>query len=115
MKSRLLIVLLAMPLLASCASLTEPAFIRTEVLQVAAFQVDCVGVEPQTCMQVRHDDGEPWSFFYGGIDGFTHETGFEYTLWVAVYRVRNPPADGSSLDYRLVKQLRRVAKQPPGT
>ena len=115
MMPRVPIAFLVLPLLASCESLTDPPFVRTEVMQVAAFRVDCVGVGPQTCMQVRHHDDEPWSLFYDGIEGFTHEAGFAYELLVAVYRVPNPPADGSSVAYRLVKKLKRVATAPPGS
>ena len=82
-------------------------------MHVAAFRVNCVGVGPQTCMQVRRDDDKPWSLFYDTIEGFTHETGYEYELLVAVYRAPNPPADGSSLVYRLVRKLRRVPASPP--
>ncbi len=65
--------------------------------------VDCVGEAPQKCMQIRRSvDGEI-EWFYDSIDGFTHEAGTSYVLDVAVSTVDNPPADASSLRYRLVE------------
>lgn len=94
---------------AACASPTDNGFLRTEVLQVAASMVPCVGVGPRSCMQVRHADNQPWTLFYDQIEGFTHVAGFQVTLRVAVYQVENPPADGSALRYRLLQELSRVA------
>ena len=110
MRRALLALLLA--LVTSCESSTGLDLERLEVLQVAAVQVDCMGLVPQKCLQVRTDDNEPWRRLYDGIEGFTHTEGFEYTLRVALFRVKNPPADGSSRQYRLVRELRRVAVPP---
>ena len=69
--------------------------------------VDCMGSGPRTCMLVKtHPDAE-WQLFYDGIEGFTFEPGFTYVLRVAVRRIDNPPADGSSLAYHLVKVLEK--------
>lgn len=71
--------------------------------------VDCVGVAPQTCMQVKRAGEEAYTNFFGQIDGFTFEPGNEYELKVEITQVANPPADGSSLSYRLVE----VVSQTP--
>jgi heat shock protein HslJ len=65
--------------------------------------VDCVGVAPQKCLQIRRSADGEIEWFYDSIDGFTHEAGTSYVLDVAVSTVENPPADASSLRYRLVK------------
>lgn len=96
-------------LLATCASPTEPGFLRTEILQVAASTVACEGVGPRRCLQVRHADTAPWSLFYDEIEGFAHVPGFQVELRVAVFRVADPPLDGSALRYRLLQELKRVA------
>ena len=109
---RLRLALFILPLLGSCEAPTGPELVRIEVLQVAAFQVDCRELwGPARCLQVRTHDDESWSMLLG-IEGFTHEAGFEYELRVAILRERNPPADGSSITYRLVRELSRVATPP---
>jgi hypothetical protein len=83
---------------------------RIAVLDIAPEQVACVGVSQQTCLRVRERPDTAWTLFYFGIEGFTFEPGFEYTLRVAIRTVKNPPADGSSLAYRLLETMR---KAPP--
>lgn len=70
---------------------------------VAADQVDCQGVAPMRCLQVRYSPDEPWQLFYDGITGFTYEPGYTYELVVRVDPVENPPADHSSRRYDLVR------------
>ncbi|ALP42162.1 hypothetical protein WL1483_2743 [Aeromonas schubertii] len=101
MKSSLLLGAL---LLAGCAQ--GPA---NKVMEVNSQLAHCVGVAPMKCMQVREQDDAPWQLFYQKIDGFEFEPGYRYRLEVAVRQVDNPPADGSSLHYQLV---RVIDKQP---
>lgn len=93
---------------ASCSSITEPRE-RLFTVEIAEQQVPCVGMFPQQCLQVRERSDAPWELFYDGIEGFTYEPGFRYVLRVAERRIPDPPADGSSLAYRL---LRVVSKTP---
>lgn len=73
---------------------------------VAADSVDCVGAHgPRRCLSVRelgsnaaYDD---WHPLFEGIEGFDHEPLFEYDLIVIRREIENPPADGSSVAYRL--------------
>jgi hypothetical protein len=83
---------------------------RIAVMDIASQRVPCVGVGPQECLLVREHPDTAWSLFYDGIAGFDFEPGFEYTVRVAIRHVDNPPADGSSLAYRLLAILR---KAPP--
>lgn len=78
---------------------------KTETLYVNNKLVDCVGVAPQKCMQVRTSPKGEWTLFYSGIDGFDYEPGYKYKLKVNITKVKNPPADASSLNYKLVKVL----------
>lgn len=88
-------------------------------LYVGPELVDCVGVAPQTCMQVKEDPNAEYTLFYGQIEGFTFEPGYEYELQVRVETVDNPPADGSSLKYTLVNVVSQTpvttATAPTGT
>lgn len=81
----------------------------TTTLFVGPELVECTGVAPQQCLQVRTDPTADYTLFYDTIQGFSFEPGFEYELLVRVDTVDNPPADGSSLTYTLVE----VVSQTP--
>ncbi len=80
---------------------------KTKTFYVADHLVDCVGVAPQKCMLIREKQTDEWSNFYGNIEGFNYEEGFEYLIKVKVKKIKNPPADGSSLKYTLLEVLRK--------
>ena len=79
-----------------------------ETLLVREQLADCQGEAPMKCLQVRAVETEEWRNLYAPIEGFEHEPGHAYELRVEVTQVANPPADGSSLRYRL---LEVVSKQ----
>jgi heat shock protein HslJ len=66
-------------------------------------KVACTGVAPTTCMQYRYTNNEAWKLMYGNIIGFTHEEGKSYTLKIKENKLKNVPADGSSIQRVLVK------------
>lgn len=107
----LLLLALVVPNLGGCGILEPPETILT--LHVGPQTVDCVGVAPQQCMLVKERPNDEWTYFYGSIGGFTFEPGYLYILQVLRRSIRNPPADGSSFEYHL---LRVVSRKPaPGT
>lgn len=65
--------------------------------------VECTGVAPMECLQVAYSEGGEPQLFYDAIEGFTFTEGTSYVLDVEVTEVADPPADGSSLAYRLVE------------
>jgi hypothetical protein len=77
------------------------------VLEVAPHLVDCVGEMVDRCIQVRSPGEEVWRTFYDPIEGFQREEGVRYTLEVGRRAVLNPPADGSSYAYRLIRVISR--------
>lgn len=94
-------VLLVMLLLAGCGSV----FGSDEhlVLEVAEGVVPCTGEGTQECLLVRARSEGDYQLFHGGITGFTPEPGYRYRLRVSRHAIANPPADGSSEEYRLVR------------
>lgn len=74
-----------------------------KTLYVGPELVDCVGVAPMQCMQVKEDPNGEYQNFFSSIEGFTFEPGYTYELRVNVESIANPPADGSSLRYTLVE------------
>lgn len=71
---------------------------------------DCTGVAPMKCLQVKEKASENWTNFYTNIEGFVYEPGYEYVLKVKTEKIANPPADGSSIKYTLVKQVSKTKK-----
>lgn len=51
-------------------------------------------------------DSEGWKvLLLDAIQGFQYEVGYEYTLRVNKYNIPNPPQDGSSIGYKLIKTI----------
>jgi hypothetical protein len=91
---------------AGCASTIGPDE-ELITLEIGPQLVECTGVGPTRCMLVRTLPDQTWVIFHGAIEGFVHETGYRSVLEVARRRIPDPPADGSSLHYRLVRVLLR--------
>jgi hypothetical protein len=104
----LLLLALIVPNLAGCGIL-EPDSTRVLTLHVGPQTAECVGLEVQQCLRVRESPNDQWDFFFASIQGFTFEPGYLYVLQVRRRSIRNPPADGSSYEYHL---LRIVSKEP---
>lgn len=68
-------------------------------------KVACTGVGPSTCMQYRNNTNESWKLMYGEIKGFTHVEGTSYKLKIKEIKLKNVPADGSSIERELVSIL----------
>jgi hypothetical protein len=81
----------------------DTSMTEVKTLFVGPELVECVGVAPQQCMQVKEDADGEYSLFYNQIEGFTFEPGFEFELSISVETIANPPADGSSLRYSLIE------------
>lgn len=77
------------------------------ILEVAPTKVDCVGVAPMQCLQVRQPGGK-WMTLHAPIAGFNFQEGSRYRLQVAVVRVKNPPTDAANLRYSLVRLLDKM-------
>jgi len=92
------------PMSNSASSGDEKTFI------IAAQTVDCTGVAPMRCLQVKEKESDNWGNFYSNIEGFTYEPGFEYILKVKTEKIQNPPMDGSSIKYTLVQQVSKTKK-----
>lgn len=101
----------------ACSSSDEVTEIITGIpegtnLRVNFFRQLCFGEGQFQCLQVQQGEqlgSNEWSDFFGGIDGFEFEGGFIYNLEVRTRTIDNPPSDGSSLAYELVREISREA------
>lgn len=87
---------------------------RTETWNVSAHRAPCMGFIPSLCLLVSDPGSSQPSFHYDGIAGLTPRWGHEYTVDVLITPVADPPADGSSLDFKLLR-IRRDEAVPAGT
>ncbi len=83
-------------------------------MMVNSYTVDCIGEMEGTCLLVQEGNmigTENWEYFYfvDSIEGFVYEPGYVYGLEVKKTEVSDPPADGSSVKYELV---RIISKEP---
>ena len=89
----------------ACNSYTEA---QSKMLIVADHLENCTGVGPQTCMLVKENPEDEWTFFYDQIEGFEYETGYTYELLVDEFPVPDPAADASSVRYVLKNVLSKI-------
>lgn len=107
----------ALPGLVACGGAPSSAVTAGGVEKtffVAPLRKPCTGVGPMECLQVRESPDRPWQFFYSEIEGFSHEPGHDYELLVLEEKVASPPADGSSLRWRLLKVVSKRPSQAEG-
>jgi hypothetical protein len=109
-----LLAFLAIPALAVGCDVTGPSPEEEFVLHVAPYTVPCNGMGPQHCMLTRRSPTAEWTYFYDGIEGFAYEPGFDWTLRVRTREIRNPPADGSSIEYRLLEVIEKAPAAAEG-
>lgn len=93
-------------------SITGPGVASVQkTIVVGSALVECTGVALQRCYRIKEDPEGAYSLYYDRIEGFEHQHGYEHQLLVEVITVDNPPADASSIRYRLVRELGREAVQ----
>lgn len=87
------------------SSLADTQTSETELVRlwVAADTIECDAVGPQTCLQISRSSNGAIEMFYSPIERFRHVTGTRYVIDVEVTEIVDPPADGSSLSYRLIE------------
>ncbi len=86
---------------------SEESSVNEKTLFVGPTLVDCEGETPQKCMLVKEDPEADYMLFYDTIEGFVHEEGYEYVLRVEQEQVPNPPADASSLRWKLIEVVEK--------
>ncbi|MGY5149848.1 MAG: DUF4377 domain-containing protein [Candidatus Nitrosopumilus sp. bin_68KS] len=96
-------------ILFSTIAIQESFSDETKTFFISPILVDCVGVAPQKCMQIREDETSDWQNFYDSIEGFTFEQGHAYKILVKITDIENPPADSSSKRYHLIDILEKTS------
>lgn len=99
---------LALFAMTQCTTTTGARASDEKTFIVGPQTADCTGVAPMKCLQVKEKASDSWTNFYSNIEGFTYEPGYEYVLKVKTENIANPPADGSSIKYTLVKQVSKT-------
>ena len=86
-----------------------------QTLSIAHYKAECVGIAYRLCMLSKKESEATFELDYDGIEGFTFEWGFSYTLLIEEHAVKNPPADGSSIRRTLLRVLSKEAVEVGST
>ncbi|MCK3686314.1 DUF4377 domain-containing protein [Maribellus sp. YY47] len=104
MKNQILI-LMILGILFSCSKDDDN---QSEVIEMRInhFQNTGIAVGPVLTLLIQKGDNigtDNWTKFYSNIQGFNYEPGTIYNLSVKVEPIDNPPLDGVSAKYTLIK------------
>lgn len=86
------------------------------LLEVAPTKIDCMGIGPMKCLQVRvmntdaanGDKAGAWMPLHRGIEGFDYAEGFKYRLIVRQIPEGTVPVDAASPLYKLVRLIEKM-------
>ena len=111
-----ILLLIAIGVLSSCSNDDDSA--RIVDMRINHYQNTAMALSPVLTLLVQEDDAigtNNWNRFYNGIAGFDYVPGKIYDLSVKVEKIKNPPADGSSLRYTLIKikSIQEVDSETP--
>lgn len=85
--------------------------VHSKILIVASQTRCCFGEGKQTCLLVKEHKNQKWTLHYGGIEGFSHQEGYEYILSVKEIEIKEPMMDGLSAKTVLINIIRKEKKQ----
>lgn len=81
------------------------------LLSVGPALAPCTGIIETQCLLVKRPGEDQWTFFYDPIEGFDFQPGYNWTLEVRRTEVKNPPADGSSARWELIRIVEQVMER----
>jgi peptidoglycan/xylan/chitin deacetylase (PgdA/CDA1 family) len=97
------LILFGLNILTGCGPRPENA--KVKEIFVASAPVDCVNNETTVCLLIKENPGDEWKIFYGEIEGFVYQEGYEYKLLVQSQVDENPQGDNPVVTTRLVEIL----------
>ena len=83
----------------ACASKKK----QQQSLWINSSTVNCTGVAPKDCLQIKWKKDGDWEAFYDEIKGFSYQPGYQYELVVEIdpLPIASVPADAASKKYTL--------------
>ncbi|WP_269227281.1 DUF4377 domain-containing protein [Flavobacterium eburneipallidum] len=114
---KLILLLITIVISFSCSNEDENK-LQTIDMRINHYQNTGVAVGPVLTLIVQEGNAigtANWQRFYENIEGFNYVPGKIYNLSVSVEQIKNPPADGSSLKYKLLKinSIQEVSNETP--
>ena len=97
------LMLCGLTILTSCGPRAENT--KVKEIFVASVPVDCVKGETTGCLLIKEKPGDEWKIFYGEIEGFAYQEGYEYKLLVQSRLDENPQGENPVVTTRLVEIL----------
>ncbi|MDX1804250.1 MAG: DUF4377 domain-containing protein [Alcanivorax sp.] len=97
---------LLMVLLVACSKKPEGT-----LLYVAPYPSACIGAGTMACLRVRDTADGNWRVFYGHIDGFDFQPGYDYTLRVKELAGDKGATDPDNKHYQLLSVEQKTSVQ----
>ena len=82
-----------------CSSINLPAQTNLKKIFIADHYVNCQGVGQADCFQIKDSANGIWTNFYGHIEGFNYEEGYQYELMIEVLTIQNTQSDSPIYHY----------------
>ena len=105
MMKKQILLLMILGMLFSCSN-DDNIQPQTIEMRINHFQNTGIAVGPVLTLLVQEGDNigtDNWTKFYSNIEGFNYEPGTVYNLSVKAEPIDNPPIDGNSVKYTLIK------------
>lgn len=74
---------------------------KNEVLNIADQKIDCRGVAPAKCLQIKRPQDERWTLLRQNIENFDYREGYTYIIRVRSAAAKNSTGDISNSRYKL--------------
>ena len=82
-------------------------------LYIGPYDVLCLDPEPHRCLLFKENPEEDYASLSTAIEGFEFEEGYSYELLIREANVGNPPEDGNSVQFNLIKVVSKTVYQLP--
>lgn len=80
-----------------------------KTIYVGPQRVECEGMGPQLCYQIKEKPDQKWQLYFWDIVGFNHEEGYTYRLRVEEVALIHPVADGPDFEWKLLEIVEKSA------
>jgi hypothetical protein len=101
-------------LIVSCGGNSPSEIEEIEEIEFMSHKYPCFGMFQRLCLITINADADADGNFYNSIEGFNFVWGHSYNLSAIATEIKNPPADGSSIEY-VLKEITSDIEDDIGT
>ncbi len=94
-----------------CSSINLRAQVNLKKIFIADHYVNCHSVGQADCFQVKDSANGTWTNFFGNIEGFNYEEGYQYELLIEILTIHKTPSDSPIYHYVFNKLIDKNKNQ----